>query len=54
LRMIAQGHSSKEVACRLNIGSKSVDTYKSRAMQKLGLQSRAEVVRYAMSQGWLT
>ena len=54
LRMIAQGFSSKEIAHSLNIGQKSVDTYKSRAMQKLGLESRTEVVRYAMSQGWLT
>lgn len=54
LKMIAQGHSSKEIAHTLNIGNKSVDTYKLRAMQKLGLQSRSDVVRYAMSQGWLT
>jgi DNA-binding NarL/FixJ family response regulator len=53
LRLIAQGHSSKEIAGALNIGSKSVDTYKLRAMQKLGLESRADVVRYAMGQGWL-
>jgi DNA-binding NarL/FixJ family response regulator len=54
LRMIAQGHSSKEIAHALNIGKKSVDTYKTRAMQKLGLDSRAELVRYAVGQGWLS
>lgn len=53
VKLIAQGHSSKEIAGALNIGSKSVDTYKLRAMQKLGLESRADVVRYAMGQGWL-
>ncbi len=54
LKMVAQGYSSKEIAHTLNIGQKSVDTYKSRAMQKLGLDSRTEIVRFAMGQGWLS
>ena len=53
LKMIAQGYSGKEIARTLNISQKSVDTYKARAMQKLNLDSRVDVVRYAMCQGWL-
>ena len=37
----------------LDIGVKSVETYKSRSMIKLGLNGRSEIVRYAISQGWL-
>jgi DNA-binding NarL/FixJ family response regulator len=54
LRMVAEGHSSKEIALVLNIGKKSVDTYRLRAMQKLGFESRSEIVRYAMGQSWLS
>lgn len=54
LRLTAEGFSSKEIAQRLNIGKKSVDTYKSRAMHKLSLESRNDVVRYVMSQGWFS
>lgn len=54
IRMTAEGYTSREIAQTLNIGKKSVDTYKSRAMSKLGLESRTDIVRYAMSQGWLS
>jgi DNA-binding NarL/FixJ family response regulator len=53
LRLTAIGHSNKSIAVTLNIGVKSVDTYKARAMAKLGFRSRVEVVRYALGQGWL-
>ena len=32
---------------------KSVETYKARAAEKLGLRTRAEIIRYAASHGWL-
>ena len=54
LPLVAAGHSNKEIANILYIGVKSVETYKRRAMQKLGFQSRAELVRYAANKGWLT
>jgi len=38
---------------RLDIGIKTVETYKSRATTKLGLHSRAQIVRFAATQGWL-
>jgi DNA-binding NarL/FixJ family response regulator len=53
LRMIAQGYSSKEIAARVTLSVKTVDTYKARAMEKLGLDSRVDLVRYAVQQGWL-
>jgi DNA-binding NarL/FixJ family response regulator len=53
LRLIAGGHSNKEISARLNISVKTVETYKARAMEKLGYRSRVELVRYAAEQGWL-
>jgi DNA-binding NarL/FixJ family response regulator len=53
LRLVAHGYLSKEIAAQLGIGSKTVDTYRLRAMEKLGLSSRAALVRYALQQGWL-
>ncbi|QEL20492.1 response regulator transcription factor [Limnoglobus roseus] len=49
----AAGHSNKEIAARLELSVKTVETYRARAMEKLGLQSRADLVRYAVQQGWL-
>jgi DNA-binding NarL/FixJ family response regulator len=52
-RLIAAGHSNKEVAGRLDVSVKTVETYKARAMEKLGLHGRADLVRHALRQGWL-
>jgi DNA-binding NarL/FixJ family response regulator len=54
MRQIAQGFSNKEIASQLNISVKTVETYKARAMDKLQLNSRADIVQYAIQQGWLT
>ena len=53
LRLIAQGYSHKEIAAKLDLSVKTVDTYKTRAMEKLGIHTRTEIVRYAMRNGWL-
>lgn len=53
LRLTACGHSTKSTASELGIGVKSVETYKSRAMEKLGLRNRVELVRFALGRGWL-
>jgi DNA-binding NarL/FixJ family response regulator len=53
LRLIANGHGNKEISARLAISVKTVETYKARAMEKLGFRTRVDVVRYAASQGWL-
>lgn len=54
LKLAASGYSNKSMASELNIGVKTVETYKSRAMEKLGFETRVELVRYAVSKGWLT
>jgi DNA-binding NarL/FixJ family response regulator len=54
LRLTASGHSNKSMAAQMRIGVKTVETYKSRAMEKLGFQSRVELVRYAVNKGWLS
>jgi len=53
LKMAALGFTNKEIASRLDVGVKSIETYKARGLEKLGLKSRAELIRYASGQGWL-
>ena len=53
LRLVAQGQMKREIAERLGISAKMVDAYKAQATEKLGLTSRAEIVRYALDRGWL-
>lgn len=52
LRLIAQGHSNKEIASQLKIAVKTVESHKANVMQKLDLRNRTEIVRYAVRQGW--
>lgn len=54
MRLLASGHSNKEISARLAISVKTVETYKARAMEKLGLKTRVDVVRHAAAQGWLS
>lgn len=51
--MVAYGHTNKEIANALGITVKTVETHKTNIMQKLELTSRAELVRFALTQGWL-
>jgi DNA-binding NarL/FixJ family response regulator len=53
LRLAAAGYTNKEVSSRLRVGVKTIETYKARAMEKLGLETRAELVRYAIARDWL-
>jgi DNA-binding NarL/FixJ family response regulator len=53
LRLIAQGYSNKKISARLDVSVKTVETYKARSFEKLGLHSRVELVRYALRCGWL-
>lgn len=53
LRHVALGSSMKEIATLLQISAKTVDTYKTRANQKLNLRSRSDIVRYAIRSGWM-
>jgi DNA-binding NarL/FixJ family response regulator len=54
LVLVAQGHTNQEVADQLNISVKTVETHRAHLMNKLGLQTRAELVRYALREGYLT
>jgi DNA-binding NarL/FixJ family response regulator len=54
LKRIATGLTNKEIARQVDIGVKSVETFRARAVEKLGLKSRADIVRYAIGRGWLT
>lgn len=51
-RATAAGFSNKEIAARIELSIKTVETYRARAMEKLGLRTRADLVRYAVQQGW--
>jgi DNA-binding NarL/FixJ family response regulator len=53
VRLTAAGYSNKEIAGRLTLSVKTVETYKARSLEKLGLHSRADLVRYALDRGWL-
>jgi DNA-binding NarL/FixJ family response regulator len=53
LRLIALGFSNKEIAARLDLSVKTVETYKARSMQKLGLRGRVDIIRVALGRGWL-
>ena len=50
---IARGFSNKEIAASLGLSVKTVETYKARMAEKLGLRTRVDIVRYAAGQGWL-
>ena len=52
--MAALGHSNAEVATGLTISVKTVESHKTRLMGKLGLRTRAQLVRYAIYRGWIT
>ena len=53
LRCIAWGFLNKEIAGRLEISIKTVEAHKANAMQKMGMKSRIDVVRYALLRGWM-
>ncbi|HEU4452422.1 MAG TPA: response regulator transcription factor [Longimicrobium sp.] len=54
LALAAEGFSSKSIGRQLGISSKTVDTYRSRLMRKLGLTSRTDLVHFALTNGLLS
>jgi len=52
-RLVALGHRNGEIAQMLNLSVKTVETYKTRLMEKLGLRTRSALVRYALEMGML-
>jgi DNA-binding NarL/FixJ family response regulator len=53
VRLIALGHATKQIGAHLGVSVRTVETYKARAMEKLDLRSRADLVRHAVRSGWL-
>jgi DNA-binding NarL/FixJ family response regulator len=53
-RLIAQGYTNREIAGQMKVSIKTVETYKYRVMDKLGLGSRVDFVRYAVRNGWMS
>jgi two-component system, NarL family, response regulator NreC len=53
LRLLALGHTNQEIAQMLYISVRTAETHRAHIMQKLGLSTRAELVRHALAQGLL-
>lgn len=53
IKLLAYGHTLVEIASSLNISRKSIETYRARIREKLGLNTRADIVRYALETGIL-
>lgn len=53
LRLIALGYSNKEIAESMSLSVKTIEAHKANGMQKLGINSRIGIVRYAILQDWL-
>lgn len=53
LRLVALGYTSRQVARRLHLSARTVETYRARAQRKLGLRTRADLVGYALANGLL-
>jgi DNA-binding NarL/FixJ family response regulator len=54
LRMIAEGHTSAQIAEKLNISVRTVEKHRANLKAKLGLASQAEIVHFAIQQGIVT
>jgi two-component system, NarL family, response regulator NreC len=53
LELVVHGHTNREVADRLSLSVKTVETHRARLSEKLGLRSRADLVRFAIELGLL-
>jgi DNA-binding NarL/FixJ family response regulator len=51
LQLIAEGHGTKEIAARLNLSAKTVETHRAQLMERLGIRDVAGLVRYAIRSG---
>jgi DNA-binding NarL/FixJ family response regulator len=54
LTLVARGYTSLEIAKQIFVGVKTIETYRSRLTEKLGLRTRSEVIRFAVQMGLLT
>jgi DNA-binding NarL/FixJ family response regulator len=51
VKLVAEAHTNKEIAELLHLSEKTVENHRSRAMKKLGMRDRVELVRYAIRRG---
>jgi two-component system, NarL family, response regulator NreC len=54
LRLVAWGYTSAQIATQIFVGVKTIETYRSRLAEKLGLKTRSDVIRFAVQMGLLT
>jgi two-component system response regulator NreC len=54
LQLLAEGLSNREIAEELNISVKTVESHRSNMMNKLELNSKTELIKYALRKGWAT
>lgn len=53
LKLVALGHTNKEIAAELKLSVKTVEVHKANATRKLGFRGRIDFIKYAVLQGWL-
>ena len=53
LKLVANGETSKKIGHELGISIKTVEFHRANAVRKLRLGNRADIVRYALTRGWL-
>jgi DNA-binding NarL/FixJ family response regulator len=54
LVLIAEGQSNKEIACKLGIGVRTIETHRERIMRRLNIHSVAGLTKYAIANGMVT
>jgi DNA-binding CsgD family transcriptional regulator len=54
LRLVAEGKTSREIAEKLSISPKTVDTYRSRLMRKIGVKNLVDLVKFAIRHGLIS
>jgi DNA-binding NarL/FixJ family response regulator len=54
LQLVVEGHASVDIAARLALSPKTVETYRSRLMQKLGVRDITALVKFAIQHGLTT
>ena len=50
---LARGASYKDIAEQLGVGVRTIETYRRRVVEKLGLRTRGDFLRYAVELGWI-
>jgi DNA-binding NarL/FixJ family response regulator len=54
LRMVAEGHTTRAIAFKLNLSAKTVDTHRGEVMKRIGIHDVVGLVRYAVRVGLVT